>query len=235
MLVIDSTYPTPISTRVRVKICGLTHPQHALHAAKEGADMLGLVFASSRRQVTIEEAHTIANALRIAYGSHPQVVGVFVNETASEMLRVARVVGLDALQMSGDEAPYVVAECARYYPVLKALRFQASISFEEATRTLALYRQVADPSRLRFLIDAHHPAEYGGTGTKADWSLAARLARHEEIVLAGGLTPSNVSKTLRDVQPWAVDVSSGVEREGMKHMGLIEEFIRKTFTTHLEL
>jgi phosphoribosylanthranilate isomerase len=209
-----------------VKICGIMQPEHALMAAEHGADMVGLVFAESRRRVSTETALLIAQAVATLH-KPPLLVGVFVNEPLERVLAIARGVGLGAIQLSGDEPPEYVAECTQHYPVIKAVRCPPGNAPEEAVRTLEAYGQLAPggSERLHFLVDAFRPGEYGGTGRLADWSLASALASRYDIVLAGGLDPSNVAGAISAVSPWGVDVSSGVESDGVKDPRLIAEFL----------
>ncbi|HEX9987481.1 MAG TPA: phosphoribosylanthranilate isomerase [Chloroflexia bacterium] len=206
----------------RVKVCGIMEPGHARVAAACGADMVGVVFAPSKRQVSIERVSQIRAALDEGL-SRPQLVGVFVNEAPEVVCEVARRVGLDVVQLSGDENVDDVAECARSYPVIKALRFEAGTSVGDAMEVADSYAFLGD--RVRLLVDAHLAGEYGGTGQVADWSLAAELAVRHEIMLAGGLNPRNVTYGLAAVMPWGVDVSSGVESAGAKDAGLIRAFV----------
>lgn len=224
MAVLD--YSAPISApgqqgSVAVKICGLMQPEHAVAAAQSGASMLGLVLAKSRRQVSMEAAQAIRVALD-ELPRRPQLVGVFVNETTARMLEVAPHVGLDVLQLSGNETPEQVAECVAYYPVLKALRFPMNLGYDETVRAIAPYLLPG----VRILLDTYSVSEYGGTGERGDWSLAQRLARHCPVILAGGLTADNIGEAIRTIAPAGVDVSSGVEQGGVKSSLLIREFIQ---------
>jgi phosphoribosylanthranilate isomerase len=232
---------------VLVKICGLRTVEHALAAAAAGADMLGFVFAPSRRQVTPEQAATIAAAVRDRHGSRPQLVGLFVNTEPSTINRVAALVGLDHVQLSGDE-PVAHAELITH-PIIKAVRLDGS-----ATEAGWLTSDHAGCSRegrgeglpspqnpiphnqvggslaaglppLVLLVDAHVPGSYGGTGVVADWERAAELAARVPLILAGGLTPVNVAAAIAAVAPIGVDVSSGVETDGIKDCLKIEAFI----------
>jgi phosphoribosylanthranilate isomerase len=207
-----------------VKICGIGTPAHALAAARSGADIIGVVFAPSRRKVSIEAAKAIRGALD-GLQSRPLLAGVFVNETHDALLEVARVVGLDIAQLSGDETPEEVAAIAQDIPVVKAMRFPAGTTVRAAMDKCTDYAAMAPGERLRLLVDAYRPGEYGGTGQVADWSLAAALAAEHDIILAGGLDPENVATAIDAVAPWGVDVSSGVERDGVKDTGLIERFV----------
>jgi phosphoribosylanthranilate isomerase len=211
-------------TRPAVKICGLMDPEHALISAEAGADMLGMVFAPSRRRVSLDVASGIVAALDTR-PERPCLVGVFVNESTGRMLEIAQQVGLDFLQLSGDESPEQVEECSAHYPTLKAARFPANMSVKQAMTQLEPYARLTQSGRVRLLLDTYRPGEYGGTGEVADWSLASGIAKRLPMILAGGLNPGNVGAAIEQVSPWAVDVSSGVERGGAKDSTLIREFI----------
>jgi phosphoribosylanthranilate isomerase len=213
------------------KICGLRTPAHALAAAAAGADMLGLNFAASRRRVSWEEAATIVAAVRSAGYRQVAIVGLFVNAEAELINATVESVGLDYIQLSGDEWPALVERLSR--PVIAAIRMDGS---EREAAWLAVATRLGDwaidqsPNRPiaqspLLLIDAHVPGSYGGTGTRADWAKAAVVARTYPLLLAGGLTPENVALAAQVVQPWAVDVSSGVETDGVKDIAKIEAFI----------
>jgi len=197
-----------------VKICGLRTVEHALAAAS--ADMLGLVFAPSRRQVSVEQAATIAAALRARCAPAPRLVGLFVNASPASIITVASAVGLDLVQLSGDEPPEDAN--ALPLPVIKAVRMDGS------AREAAWIRRAAS-GELTLLVDAHVPGAYGGTGVRADWQRAAELAATTPLILAGGLTPANVATAIAAVRPLGVDVSSGVETDGHKDPAKIEAFL----------
>jgi len=212
------------SGTVLVKTCGIMRVSDALAAASYGADMLGLVFARSRRNVSVEFACSVRGALN-DLERRPQLVGVFVNESPEAIIAIADKAGLDILQLSGDETPFEVAQCGARYPVLKAFRFSEETGIQGALREFSRYRQLVPEDRLRFLVDTYRAGEYGGTGELGNWGMAAELARHEDILLAGGLTSRNVSEAIGAVAPWGVDVSSGIERDGSKDPKLIKSFI----------
>ena len=186
--------------------------------------MVGLVFARSRRQLSIEAARVIREALE-SIEERPLAVGVFVNETPQRIREIAVEAGLDVAQLSGDESAEDVAECAQYCSVVKALRFPTNVAPEEALPEVNRYTALGLGDRLRILVDTYTPGEYGGTGQVANWSLAAELAAHADVILAGGLKPENVRSALSAVSPWGVDVSSGVEKDGAKDPRLIAAFI----------
>jgi phosphoribosylanthranilate isomerase len=218
----------PVVSRTRavaVKICGIMRPEDALYAASTGADMIGFVFAESRRQLSPFAARSIISELRDS-GSLATTVGVFVNESPERIREIVEYTGIDVVQLSGDEPPSCVLACASFAPVIKALRFAPEVRVDEALKTVDSYISLGLGNRLRLLVDAYHPGFYGGTGSRADWALAVQLAGRCDLILAGGLTPSGVGAAIRDVAPWGVDVSSGVEREGHKDQGLIDDFIK---------
>jgi phosphoribosylanthranilate isomerase len=213
-----------------VKICGLSHVDHALAAATAGADMIGLVFANSPRRVSSDLAATITAALRQhPVGARVDVVGLFVNEHPTHINAIIEHCNLDCVQLSGDETLAQAAGIRR--PIIKSLRLSRKATDDEAewltfVQTDRTSNQHIELAACPLIIDAHVPGSYGGTGTLADWKRAATLAQRQPLMLAGGLTPDNVAAAIAKVHPWGVDVSSGVERDGYKDSSLIEAFIR---------
>lgn len=197
----------------RVKICGITRVEDALEAAKQGADAIGLVFyAPSPRNVSIELARAIVAALP----PFVSVVGLFVNASKANINAVLAEVRLDVLQFHGDETP---ADCAQFnLPFLKAIRVKAD------TNLLQYANLFKDAQAL--LLDAHSDAAYGGTGQTFDWKLIP-TDLPIPIILAGGLTPQNVKDAIKQVRPYAVDVSGGVElAKGIKDKDKIATFMQ---------
>ena len=184
---------------VTVKICGITSEADALAAAEAGADAIGLMFyEGSPRHVILEQAKAISAALP----QHVMRVGVFVNAEEAFVHQALTECMLNILQFHGDETP---EECSRY-PVmtLKAFRVQG----EETLAQLEAYPSAG------YLLDAYVKDALGGTGATFNWDLAVRAQEFgKPIFLAGGLTPENVAEAVRKVQPFGVDVSSGVEIE----------------------
>ncbi|HEX2280250.1 MAG TPA: phosphoribosylanthranilate isomerase [Thermomicrobiales bacterium] len=214
---------------VQVKVCGISEPEHALIALEEGADMIGLVFATSPRRVSVEQAKSVADAVREADPDRKlQIVGLFVNETAEHMNQVAREVGLDRIQLSGDEPAQIVNKLL--YPAIGSIRADAS-NWNAAVRRLQDWLFI---SPWAVHMDTHVPGIYGGTGTVGDWGIAEQFARRYRLILAGGLTPENVGNAITKVKPFAVDVSSGVETDGAKDPDKIREFIRTAKATTFE-
>lgn len=201
---------------VRVKICGVTRLEDARAAWEAGADALGLNFyPRSPRYVQPEQAAALART-RPVLGA---VVGVFVNESPEVICARVRDCGLTAVQLHGDEPPEA---CAGYgVPVLKALRVRGPEDVERARA----YVGIGDVAGL--LLDGAAPG-YGGGGVGFDWSLVARLVGvGVPVLVAGGLTPSNVQEAVRATRPYGVDVASGVESSpGVKDIQAVRAFIR---------
>lgn len=197
---------------VRSKICGITRVEDALLAAEAGADAIGLVFyAKSPRAVDVRRAGEIVAALP----PFVTTVGLFVDMPRGELNGILEAVPLDLLQFHGDETP---ADCAGYHrPYIKALRVRPG---EDIAARCAGYPQAAG-----ILLDTFVPGVPGGTGEAFDWSLVPESPGCP-IVLAGGLTPDNVAAAIRQVRPWAVDVSGGVEAgKGIKDAARVRAFL----------
>jgi phosphoribosylanthranilate isomerase len=199
--------------RTRIKICGIREEAHARVAYEAGADAIGFVFhRPSPRYIDPKDAAAIIATLPPFVMS----VGLFVNEPAESLAAILRQTQLDTLQFQGDEPPDFCALFGR--PFVRAVRM------EEGTDLVEYAHRFSRAKAL--LLDAHVPGEVGGTGRTFDW---ARVPRKLPIpvILSGGLTAGNVGRAVREVRPWAVDVSSGVERSrGVKDPGKIVEFIR---------
>ncbi|HVO11861.1 MAG TPA: phosphoribosylanthranilate isomerase [Vicinamibacteria bacterium] len=205
-------------SRLFVKICGITSPEDAALAVDAGADALGFVFwPMSPRRVELARAAAIARQLP------PFVlrVGVFVNAPRDEMARVADAVGLDVLQLHGDEPPEALVALPRR--AIKAVRVGRRFASDEAKRYLGCTAGLLVDTRLTG--DSSQPP--GGTGVPFDWSLVTGLAAQVPfLVLAGGLTPHNVAEAVKVVRPQAVDVASGVETmPGKKDPGRVRAFV----------
>ncbi len=210
---------------IRIKICGLTNQEDAYNAVEAGADFLGFIFYPlSPRYVENNRAQAIVAAVKERYGTTaPRCVGVFVDVPEAQIWSIAAQVGLDLVQLHGDESPEAVR---RLQPLAyKAIRPRdPSTALEAATVYGDL---IDDPERPQILVDAYHAEKRGGTGLQANLAAAHRIAGRYRLMLAGGLTPLNVTQTIRAVRPWGVDVSSGVERErGHKDHRKVEAFIK---------
>jgi phosphoribosylanthranilate isomerase len=206
----------------KIKICGLSEVQHALAAAEAGADLLGLVFAQSRRQVSVEKALEVTEAVH-AFKPCQLVVGVFANSAADEVNSVAEYCHLDWVQLSGDETWHYCQQINR--PIIKAIHVSNTNTPEEIVSEVAIGYQLLPRQDLVCLLDSKVADTYGGTGKTFDWQLAKEVSAKLHIIIAGGLTPINVSRMVKKIQPWGVDVSSGVETNGQKDIAKIKAFI----------
>ncbi len=197
----------------RVKICGITTLEDALHATACGADALGFVFyAGSPRCVDPDRARGIIAELPPLITT----VGLFVNEDPAKIREIVEYCGLTVVQLHGDETP---DQCnLPPFRVVKALRLEPDAELS----TFSGYPVSA------LLLDASVPGQFGGTGQRCDWDTAARVAERHRVILAGGLTPDNVAQAVCRVRPYGVDVSSGVERQpGQKDPEKVARFIRQ--------
>ncbi|HAP93493.1 MAG TPA: phosphoribosylanthranilate isomerase [Desulfotomaculum sp.] len=195
---------------VWVKICGLTDLDTALFVAGAGADAVGFVFAASVRQVSPDLARSISRALP----SFIMKIGVFVNAPLSEVQNTARYCQLDAVQLHGTESPEYCRSVG--WKTIKAFSVGGGLSL----------KMISDFSVDAVLLDTYVPDRAGGTGETFDWETAKELGCARPLILAGGLTPANVAGAIRAVQPYGVDVSSGVETDGKKDREKIRQFIK---------
>lgn len=182
----------------RIKICGITNLEDALLAAGLGVQALGFIFYDrSPRFIRPAEARDLVAQLPPLVLS----VGVFVDAPVTEVREIAEQVRLDWLQLHGNEPPDYCRQLGRN--LIKAIRLREAGFLS----SLAAYRGLVRA----FLVDTYQPGAVGGTGKVGDWQLAVRVKDYGPLILAGGLTPDNVAAAIRQVQPWAVDVASGVE------------------------
>ncbi|MDD5300507.1 MAG: phosphoribosylanthranilate isomerase [Gallionella sp.] len=206
----------------RIKICGITRVEDVLAAANSGADAIGLVFYErSPRHVGIAQAAQLAAALP----PFVSVVGLFVDADAAFVREVLAQVPLDMLQFHGDETPEYCAQFTR--PYLKAIRVKAGVDLLQCA---ARFR-----SARGLLLDAHVEGVPGGTGTAFDWTLIPRQLPLP-VILSGGLDAGNVAAAIKQVRPYAVDVSSGVEAsKGIKDAAKVAAFINEVNNIDLQL
>jgi phosphoribosylanthranilate isomerase len=218
-------------TRTRIKICGICRPQDAVAAAEAGADAIGLVFhAAARRNVTVERARAILDVLP----PFVTAVGLFVDADVATILRTCRDLSLHHAQLHGHETPEQVAGLAGL-TVIKAVRVERD-GFGD---TLNSWRAAVGSHRLTNLrgLVLETPAAGadgapGGTGVANDWATVRHHQQHGDfaglppVIAAGGLTPETVGTVVRDIRPWAVDVSSGVEESlGVKSRQKLRAFV----------
>ena len=200
----------------QVKICGIRSPEHAQVAIDAGADMLGLIFYEpSHRYIHPQSARMLVESIQHEHTT-ADVVGVFVNCEADFINDIAEQVGLQFVQLHGDETPEFCQRIKR--PVIKALSLNSPDDISRA--------RAYDETSWRILLDTP-TAQWGGTGEMHDWTLARSVAQAMPILLAGGLTPENVAEAIHQVHPWGVDVSSCVETNRVKDVEKIRAFIDK--------
>lgn len=198
---------------MKVKICGLRHKRDIEAAVTAGADYIGLVFAESRRQVSVKEAQELAKCIP----NNVKTVGVFVNPSLTEITEAVNAVPLDVVQLHGQESSALIANID--VPVLKALTLRTGEELSE----MALY-----PEHVTFLLDAPGDAYEGGSGHVFDWQgINPESLPMERIFIAGGLNVENIREAIQYFKPYRVDVSSGVETDGQKDPSKIIEFIAK--------
>jgi len=205
----------------RVKICGITEESHALAAVGAGADFIGLVFAPSSRRITPAKAYEIASAVK-KNSNTTKVVGIFVNAPQSMVNKVADFCGLDWIQLSGDESWEYCRDVIK--PIIKAIPVEQQ-SPEEIYAKLSAGGKLLSTQRFITLLDSQANGKYGGTGLTFDWKIAQQVARRFPVIIAGGLNSENVAQAIEMVAPWGVDVSSGVEVDGIKSPAKIRAFI----------
>lgn len=201
-----------------VKLCGLRTLDDARAAIAAGASALGFILAESKRQVTPEFVASLRDELAVP----PTIVGVTVNNSAGELTQLFETARLDMLQLSGDEPIGILDELE--VPLIKSLKFPAGTSMDEATSTVDAWLSHRHAPEL-VMIDAYHPAAHGGTGEVADWKLVSEITVRYPVVLAGGLTPDNVSEAIRKLRPIGVDVASGTETDGVKDPVKLRAFV----------
>ena len=210
---------------IKFKICGIRTADHALAAAEGGASFMGFVFVEGvRRQLAVDEAQAIIGEYRarLADAPGPGLVGLFADQPANFVVSVVEQCGLDYVQLCGSEGTDYWARMP--VPVLRAVRVRDEGDLDAVINdTIQTVRTIVEHGQTPHL-DTYRPESPGGTGHTFDWNIAAAVTRQFRTVLAGGLTPENVGDAIAATRPWCVDVSSGVETDGVKDTARIREF-----------
>ena len=201
-----------VNLQIKVKICGMTQLKDALFAVEQGVDAVGFIFyKKSPRAVTMKTVREIITKLPPLVDT----VGVFVNESAERLNKIADYCGLDLVQLHGEESP---AFCRKIHRrVIKAFR----------VKDLQSIKQLEKFPVSGFLLDTFSDDLHGGTGKTFDWNLALPAKKMGPVILAGGLTPRNILQAVRQVRPYGVDVCSGVEKSsGIKDLEKVRAFLK---------
>jgi phosphoribosylanthranilate isomerase len=215
-----------------IKICGISDIESAVAAAQAGADYLGMVFAPSRRQVSPESALKIVTAIRQLKDT-PKITGVFVNTPATEVNQIAAYCKLDWAQLSGDETLEYGKEIQA--PLIKVFHIDENARHAEISLAVWKAYRVIALKQLICLLDSAIEGTYGGTGVPLNLPVARAVAQKFSVMIAGGLRPDNVADIIKQIKPWGVDVSSGVETDGKKDVRKIKSFIENVRKTDFEI
>ncbi|MCH7735817.1 MAG: phosphoribosylanthranilate isomerase [Chloroflexi bacterium] len=210
---------------IRVKICGIRALDDALVAAESGADLIGLVFVPERRRrITPKEAKVIVDGVRNSGGPVPRIVGLFADQPIEEVGGIVKFCGLDLAQLCGQETVEYAGQVG--CDVIKVVHVAESATSADDAGTGARVKEFSGVGHL-VTLDRYVEGIQGGTGKGFDWDVAASLSQAgHPFLLAGGLTPENVSEAIMTVRPWGVDVSSGVETDGNKDHQKIRDFMQ---------
>jgi phosphoribosylanthranilate isomerase len=212
----------------RIKICGITEIETGMVAAEAGADYLGLVFAQSSRQINPKTAAGIVHAVKNRV-ENPQMVGVFVNAAEIDVNFIAESCHLDLVQLSGKENWEYCTRIKK--PVIKTIHIYNHSTVIEILEEIKKGFTFLSPDHLKILLDTKIKGVYGGTGKPFDWKIAREISLKYPVFVAGGLGPENIVQMLSEVNPWGVDVSSGVETGGKKDLEKMRLFIQKVRST----
>ena len=211
---------------LKVKICGIRVLEDALLAVEAGADFIGMVFVPERhRRITPKEAKVIVDGVRNSGGPAPRIVGLFADQAIEEVAGIVEFCGLDLVQLCGKESVEYAGQTG--CDVIKVVHVAESATATDDAGTGAKVKEFSGVGHL-VTLDRYVEGIQGGTGVGFDWDVAASLSQAgHPFLLAGGLTPENVSKAITKVHPWGVDVSSGVETNGKKDHAKIRDFMHE--------
>ena len=206
-----------------IKICGLTSMEDAVVISQFSVDIIGLVFAESRRQVSPQQAAQITSQVR-KLSRQPEIAGVFVNESPHVVNRTADRYGLDMVQLSGDESWDYCRKINR--PVIQVIHVLPTTSTGEIIEHINQGNGAGSKLPFVCMLDSKGSGEYGGTGHVFEWKIAQEVAAAFPVMIAGGLSAGNVGELISQVRPVGVDISSGVETDGRKDIAKVRDFIQ---------
>ena len=196
----------------KIKICGITNLDDALAALELGVDALGFVFTESPRKVTPDKVEQIASQMDIPVLK----VGVFVNEDVNQVQNIFDRCNLDYVQLSGNEDKIYLEKLS--LPIIKVFK----------VKDQTVLKEIPQYDLNLFMLETFNENQYGGTGKTFNWEIAKEAKKFGRVILSGGLTPENVFSALQQVEPYGVDVSSGVEEApGKKDKKKLEQFVKE--------
>jgi phosphoribosylanthranilate isomerase len=211
-----------VSSSIKIKICGLRSAEAAIVASDAGADFLGFNFIEGvRRQIKAADALQILNDYRQGRNTpnRPGLVGLFRNQEVGEVNETARALALDYLQLCGDEDAEYISKVE--IPVFKQLFIREGSTAADVDAMVSSFLSAGSGT----ILDSFTKGALGGSGKSFDWTSAEGVANRDKVFLAGGLNPANVQSAIEQLKPWGVDVSSGVETDGVKDPSRIRAFI----------
>lgn len=208
-----------------VKMCGFQTADALIAAIDAGVDAVGLVFVpSARRCLSLADAKELLNEVRSQRsGSVPEIVGLFADQTVEDVKRHIEELGLDAAQLCGAEDVGYASQLG--VPIYRVIGIDPGVPISAQMARVMVLQHRHSLAGHRIVLDTKVAGEYGGTGRISDWEFASELARGLDLVLAGGLNPENVGEAVRQVKPWGVDTSSGIETDGAKDPARIRAFM----------
>jgi len=204
----------------KIKICGVKTIEASRTAAMSGADFIGMVFVDNvKRKISIETAQSIITDIRKT-NKKTKIVGLFRNQNSKYVIEVINHLGLDLIQLCGNENLHDFTETP--IEIFKQIRIKNSDNTTSISKEVNSFAE----SDIGVFLDSYDESLPGGTGIKFNWQLVAEIANKKNVFLGGGLNPKNVISAIKEVDPWGVDVSTGVEKNGEKDSSLIRSFIK---------
>ena len=211
---------------IKIKICGIRTAATAIHASENGADFIGMIFVPNRRRtISLDDAKKVIQELRPKSDKRSLTVGLFADQPIRDIIEISQRVGLDMVQLCGYE-PFEYCNQVQI-PIIKSIHVPKDVVDTEFVKRLSIKVEKYTSHGHIVSLDTLVPGLEGGTGMSFNWDIASNLSKDGyEFMLSGGLSPDNLETAIKKVQPWGVDVSSGVETEGQKDEIKISSFIK---------